>query len=1041
MQSTSNPRSRSASRSLTPRSSHGACSVPHFTGAAAWQPTDDEEPQQNNMLTDESNESTSFPVQSVVPRRRNTPPAVPASFAVVGSPLPWPQSPGSSISDYSTVTNNSQTALVAAAVPLMPIFPNLQKLRLVQPESVCPAAAVAAAESRAVAAEDRSVVFGQQAFLAVQQSRSVAVECVAASQQDANRRVNEANFNSQAYYEAAQSAHLRANAAHAQLQNFACAAQNDVNAQVQAVTDQLRAEAIAHVDTVTAQAVHAVQTSEAAATASAAAAAEIAAQASVAIIAVQQETQSVVAAGARAFYEPQMATAQAAAGEASRESQELKGMLSELSNNLNRTIADQNNLIMQLQQQVAANTVNVQAAANAQLAFPRAGPLILGPRLISSNNQCDNDLPLEIGVNRPQHFCLNPTELPSSSSASPSASPSVVVRQSDMSSSPAEQTDRRGMVTAMDGPSQNSNSTYTSTFTFHSTPDDEPRSSKSKTKGSKSDPLVSPSASRKTKKAARTADPTVTASPAATQCPMCGCVLCEWYPPWNSWCCSQCQYPTASPPPAPTSGTSKSKGASACTPPRTSHTTASSQQQGPEGGIPTPKSNPVGTHFHIGSNVGDSSDQSDETDTDSSSDSFPSDESSSDGDEPSGGGGGGRGPPGGPPSPQPSDDDNPNQGDGGGRGQPGGPPHPPPPGDDGLGELLGGFGDDSRMDWSFNDAEVYKDKDILSVKCPTIPSDSSGARAFWNSLKTELSAIDRSEEDWLTQWIDVPRTLLGSLKDVKNKFDLNSQGLIRLDRYLAKLLAEKGKDHPIFAMKFATYTEHCHNHNKSPKGRVMLAIIAQRFRLDRFRNKSINLLHLYKVELASFKFNDVQDFLNRVRYVLGSLGPEDVMDKKPMFEWLFEKFKSWSAIASEVRKIRKSKDTSRRRRWSYLWNAIHNYIDHYHEDANFTALKKAIEGDSDKKVKGGAAPKKEPKTPKVKADPGAAAWQPTGDAVPGALLREKAKGIRARGRVKIREKVNLLTLLRKQQQLPLSLIETKHRTPPLRNVPWSRESS
>jgi hypothetical protein len=96
----------------------------------------------------------------------------------------------------------------------------------------------------------------------------------------------------------------------------------------------------------------------------------------------------------------------------------------------------------------------------------------------------------------------------------------------------------------------------------------------------------------------------------------------------------------------------------------------------------------------------------------------------------------------------------------------------------------------------------------------------------------------------LTRWIDVPRTLLGPLSEIKCKLDLNPQGLIRLDRYLAKLLAEKGKDHPTFAMKFATYIEGCHNHNKSPKGRVMLAIIAQRFRVDRSRHKSVSVEHL-----------------------------------------------------------------------------------------------------------------------------------------------------------------------------------------------------
>ena len=180
------------------------------------------------------------------------------------------------------------------------------------------------------------------------------------------------------------------------------------------------------------------------------------------------------------------------------------------------------------------------------------------------------------------------------------------------------------------------------------------------------------------------------------------------------------------------------------------------------------------------------------------------------------------------------------------------------------------------LSWTVVETDCYKDKELSQVSCPDIPTDSAGSRQFWNLLKNELSSIDRTIEDVLTRWIDVARSLCGHLRDVVKTLDNNSQGLIRLDRYLGKLIAKKAKDHNIFASQFATYIELCHSRNTSPKGRVMLAMIAQRFRLDRARGKAISMLHFYGIQLESFKIQDVQNFVNKVKYILVNLRSDDM---------------------------------------------------------------------------------------------------------------------------------------------------------------------
>ncbi len=44
----------------------------------------------------------------------------------------------------------------------------------------------------------------------------------------------------------------------------------------------------------------------------------------------------------------------------------------------------------------------------------------------------------------------------------------------------------------------------------------------------------------------------------------------------------------------------------------------------------------------------------------------------------------------------------------------------------------------------------------------------------------------------MTHWIDISRSLLGGLHSIIKALDKNAKGLARLDRYLGKVVAEKG---------------------------------------------------------------------------------------------------------------------------------------------------------------------------------------------------------------------------------------------------------
>ena len=253
---------------------------------------------------------------------------------------------------------------------------------------------------------------------------------------------------------------------------------------------------------------------------------------------------------------------------------------------------------------------------------------------------------------------------------------------------------------------------------------------------------------------------------------------------------------------------------------------------------------------------------------------------------------------------------------------------------------------------------------MLTIEIPDIPHDALAENDFWSTLKSRVSTIDKSAEDHLTAWIDIPYTLLGGHEEVHRKLHENSQGLVKLDRHLCNKIYEKAKNHPVFGIRFKSYIERCHKLNRSGRGRVLLSMIAQRFRLDRARGNTITMLQLYKLKLQGYKKSDVQIFVNKVRFMLQNLRDDEVKDKKMLYQWLYEQFKDWHAIEREMGQIRRSNWDSTKRSFKFLWSAINSWLDHSNEDQNIAVTMAAANAG---KVPGMVVNAKGPKTAAQKA--------------------------------------------------------------------------
>ena len=281
-------------------------------------------------------------------------------------------------------------------------------------------------------------------------------------------------------------------------------------------------------------------------------------------------------------------------------------------------------------------------------------------------------------------------------------------------------------------------------------------------------------------------------------------------------------------------------------------------------------------------------------------------------------------------------------GDGGG----GGPPDPGGP--RGFDDLFGAMGkkdDYYDLSWSADEPLTYRSKDLVSLSIPSLPSSASQKRGFDLEVTQSFAAIDQTADDVLTRWLMVCLHPRGSPSQIFQELHLNPQGLPRLDRYLGKLvLTRNNLSSQLFGMSFATYAEHCQAQSTAAKGRVLLAMVACRFRIDKARGNVIQQIHLLNLRLESFSYDTVQAFVSKVRSCLVHIPVSELPSPTIMFNWLFEQLRRCPFLERRIEKIRDSRLNSKYRSWNYLWSCLITHLSDRHIDQNLTDFNRGLGG-------------------------------------------------------------------------------------------------
>jgi len=214
-----------------------------------------------------------------------------------------------------------------------------------------------------------------------------------------------------------------------------------------------------------------------------------------------------------------------------------------------------------------------------------------------------------------------------------------------------------------------------------------------------------------------------------------------------------------------------------------------------------------------------------------------------------------------------------------------------------FGQSTGSYTTDFSSFTVDDEDKVYKSRELADFKITALPNNALGKRGWDVENTAGIAALDRSANDTLTKWWMMATDVTGDATQVLSKFHQDSQGLHRLDRHIGKLMCcAANLKNPMFGVQFATYSEWCQKQREAPRGRVFVAMVSLRFRVDRARGKTLNVCHLLSLKLEGYKHADVTTFVERVRLVLANLNVDEIKDKDLMYQWLFDQVKGWNEI-------------------------------------------------------------------------------------------------------------------------------------------------
>ena len=244
--------------------------------------------------------------------------------------------------------------------------------------------------------------------------------------------------------------------------------------------------------------------------------------------------------------------------------------------------------------------------------------------------------------------------------------------------------------------------------------------------------------------------------------------------------------------------------------------------------------------------------------------------------------------------------------------------------------------------------EIYESKDLSLVKIEQLPVNAGQYRSWRNAFITKTCAIDQTGQDIILTWVSE------AIKP-EDGDQLHSSGILRrLDAHLASLLADTRHLKSELGMSYQSYIEKCQMAGRSPKGRFMIWLLAQQFRLDLQRGANLTEQSLLELDCESFTYNGLKSFIDKIEFVLNAIPYDHQPSERTKFTWLFGRVKRCRLIQRRIDRVKDASPDSHRRTFEWLFDKLKTALWEMREDQNEESIKHAL------------SPSKGPKDPKPK---------------------------------------------------------------------------
>ena len=231
--------------------------------------------------------------------------------------------------------------------------------------------------------------------------------------------------------------------------------------------------------------------------------------------------------------------------------------------------------------------------------------------------------------------------------------------------------------------------------------------------------------------------------------------------------------------------------------------------------------------------------------------------------------------------------------------------------------------------------KLMRIKGYDNLKIASIPKNAAECRGFKNQVISAICKLCKGDEAPLVEWIQ-----RCAIAKSANEFQ-NVGNYPLLDRTLGHKLLENARGSK-FSLDFQALQERCQKVGKQPSGRALLWFILNKYSLDKDRGASLSQHHLLSLKLHGKDVKSLEDFRQKMLYIMGSLEQTEMPQESALRSMLYENVKHHPLMALAIDKFRSAREGSSKRTSAWLMEKIDETIELAQQDENTTFVEKAL---------------------------------------------------------------------------------------------------